>query len=206
MNRERSRTVYICQECGARAPKWEGRCSQCTQWNTLVAAPKPARSGRDTWLAAGPAQVQELSQVTIANAPRTLTASGELDRVLGGGIVPGSLVLMAGDPGIGKSTILLQTCAHLASQGQRALYVSGEESSQQVKLRAERLGISGHALLFLAETEIDEILARLEESSPSLVVVDSVQTMTSQDSPSAPGAVAPCMSSAPRGSPRTSRC
>ena len=190
MNRERSRTVYICQECGARAPKWEGRCPQCTQWNTLVAAPKPARSGRDTWLAAGPAQVQELSQVTIANAPRTLTASGELDRVLGGGIVPGSLVLMAGDPGIGKSTILLQTCAHLASQGQRALYVSGEESSQQVKLRAERLGISGHALLFLAETEIDEILARLEESSPSLVVVDSVQTMTSQDSPSAPGAVA----------------
>ena len=190
MNRERSRTVYICQECGARVPKWEGRCPQCTQWNTLVGVPESARSGRDTWLAAGPAQVQELSQVTIDNAPRTLTASGELDRVLGGGIVPGSLILMAGDPGIGKSTILLQTCAHLASQGQRTLYISGEESPQQVKLRAERLGISGHALLFLAETEVDEILARLEELSPSLAVVDSVQTITSQDSPSAPGTVA----------------
>ena len=190
MSRERSRTVYVCQECGARVPKWEGRCPQCTQWNTLVGLSESPRSRRDTWLASGPASVQELSQVTIDNVPRTLTASGELNRVLGGGIVPGSLILMAGDPGIGKSTILLQTCAHLADQGQRVLYVSGEESPQQVKLRAERLAISGQALFFLAETEIDEILSRLEELSPSLVVVDSVQTIVSQDAPSAPGTVA----------------
>ena len=190
MNRERSRIIFVCGECGAQTPKWEGRCSQCGQWNSLVSTPGLARSSQRGWVASTPSQVQELSQVVTDTAPRAATPSGELNRLLGGGLVPGSLVLMAGDPGIGKSTLLLQTSAHFARQGQQVLYVSGEESAQQVKLRAERLSISGKNLLFLSETEVDEILSRLEAAKPSLVVVDSVQTLFSQDTPSAAGTVA----------------
>jgi len=190
VNREQSRTIFVCEECGAQSPKWEGRCAQCGQWNTLVSAPGFGRSSRHGWVAPKPAQVQELSQVATDMAPRVSTPSDELNRVLGGGLVPGSLVLMAGDPGIGKSTLLLQTCAHFARQGQRVLYVSGEESAQQVKLRADRLGISGENLLFFSGTEVDEILGRLDAESPSLAVVDSVQTLFSQDTPSAAGTVA----------------
>ena len=190
MNREQSRTIFVCEECGAQSPKWEGRCAQCGQWNTLASAPGLKRSSRHGRVAPKPAQVQELSQVATDMAPRVSTPSDELNRVLGGGLVPGSLVLMAGDPGIGKSTLLLQTCAHFARQGQRVLYVSGEESAQQVKLRADRLGISGENLLFFSGTEIDEILGHLDAENPSLAVVDSVQTLFSQDTPSAPGTVA----------------
>ena len=190
MSREQSRTIFVCEECGAQSPKWEGRCPQCGQWNTLVSAPKFGRSSQHGRVAPKPAQVQELSQVATDMDPRVSTPSDELNRVLGGGLVPGSLVLMAGDPGIGKSTLLLQTCAHFARQGQRVLYVSGEESAQQVKLRADRLGISGENLLFFAGTEVDEILGHLDAESPSLAVVDSVQTLFSEDTPSAAGTVA----------------
>lgn len=191
VSRERLRTVYVCQECGAHAPKWEGRCTQCSQWNTLVGLPDSPRPRHGTpLLTPDPTSAQELSQIAVGDVPRTLTDSNELNRVLGGGIIPGSLILMAGDPGIGKSTILLQACSYLADQGQQVLYVSGEESAQQVKLRAERLSISGQALLFLAETEIDEVIRSLDSINPSLVVIDSIQTMESQYMPSAPGTVA----------------
>ena len=190
MNRGKPRTAFICQECGAQTPKWEGRCPQCGQWNTLVGTSVVPRPKRDSWLGAGAADIQELATVSTDAAPRIRTSSQEMDRVLGGGVVPGSLVLMAGDPGIGKSTLLLQTCGSLAQQGHRLLYVSGEESAQQVRLRAERLGISGEGLFFLGETEVDEILARLGSFQPFLVVVDSVQTLFSQDVPSGTGSVA----------------
>ena len=190
MNRARPRTTFICQECGAQTPKWEGRCPQCDQWNTLVGTSAAPRTKRDTWSGAGATDIQELAKVSTDTVPRIRTPFRELDCVLGGGIVPGALVLMAGDPGIGKSTLLLQTCASLARQGHRLLYISGEESAQQVRLRAQRLGISGEGLFFLGETEVDEILARLDTFQPFLVVVDSVQTLFSQDIPSGTGSVA----------------
>ncbi|MEE8442767.1 MAG: DNA repair protein RadA [Dehalococcoidia bacterium] len=191
MNRGRPRTVFVCQECGAQSPKWEGRCPQCDQWNTLASVSVAPGKKRDKWLeAGGPAEVQELADVSTDNAPRITTSLRELDRVLGGGIVPGALVLMAGDPGIGKSTLLLQICDALAGQGHRLLYVSGEESAQQIRLRAERLGISGKNLFFMGETDVENILARLDTFQAFLVVVDSVQTLFSQDVPSSAGSVA----------------
>lgn len=190
MNQGRSRTTYLCQECGAQTPKWEGRCPQCGQWNTLAAVQASPRSKRDGWLRADTSGVQELSSVSTEALARIGTPFGELDRVLGGGIVPGALVLMAGDPGIGKSTLLLQTASYLAGQGHRVLYVSGEESAQQVRLRAQRLGVSGEGLFFLGETEVEQILAHLDTVQPFLVVVDSVQTLSSQEVPSAAGSVA----------------
>ena len=190
MNRGRSRTIFACQECGAQSPKWEGRCPQCDQWNTLVSTTVTPRSKRDAWVGVDSADVQELSSVSTETTPRIGTPFQELDRVLGGGIVPGALVLMAGDPGIGKSTLLLQTSAYLAQQGHRLMYVSGEESAQQLRLRAQRLGISGEGLFFLGETEVEEILARLDSLQPFLAVVDSVQTLFSQDVPSVVGSVA----------------
>ena len=190
MTQGKSRTTFVCGECGAQTPKWEGRCPQCGQWNTLAAIQTAPRAKRDQWLKADSPDVQELSTVSTAALSRIGTPFGELDRVLGGGIVPGALILMAGDPGIGKSTILLQTASYLAGQGQRVLYVSGEESAQQVRLRAERLGVSGDGLFFLGETEIEQILARLDTVQPFLVVVDSVQTLSSQEVPSAAGSVA----------------
>ncbi|MBI4202549.1 MAG: DNA repair protein RadA [Chloroflexi bacterium] len=190
----KSKTIFACQECGAQSPKWSGQCPACGQWNTMAAAQAPSRpAGRAAagkWLAPDGDALQELSTVSLADAPRIPTAFAELDRVLGGGIVPGALVLMAGDPGIGKSTLLLQASAHLASVGLRVLYASGEESPQQVKLRAERLGVSGKGILFLSETEVDSLLAHLDGAKPSLVIVDSVQTLYSQDTPSAAGSIA----------------
>lgn len=186
----RTRTAFVCQECGAQTPKWEGRCPQCGQWNTLAAIQVSPRPKRDQWLKADSPDVQELSAVSTAALSRIGTPFQEMDRVLGGGIVPGSLILMAGDPGIGKSTLLLQTSAYLAGQGHRLLYISGEESAQQLRLRAERLGVSGDGLFFLGETEVEQILARLDTIQPFLVVVDSVQTLSSQGMPSATGSVA----------------
>ncbi len=189
MNRARPRTSYVCRECGGQSPKWEGRCSHCGQWNTLAQVQLPARSKRERWLPEGGAGVQDLSTVATSETPRITTPFQELDRVLGGGIVPGSMVLIAGDPGIGKSTLLLQTAAFLALQGNRLLYVSGEESAQQVRLRAERLGVSAEGVLFLGETELEQIVAQLDAVQPALVVIDSVQTLSSQEVPSGPGSV-----------------
>ena len=190
MNRGRVRTSFTCRECGAQTPKWEGRCPQCSQWNTLDRVQVAPRPKRENWLEGSDSRIQELSEVSTDAVPRVRTSIQELDRVLGGGIVPGSLVLIAGDPGIGKSTLLLQTCASLAQQGQRLLYVSGEESAQQVSLRAQRLGISGEGLFFLGEMEVEKIVARMDGLELVLVVVDSVQTLFSQEVPSGAGSVA----------------
>jgi DNA repair protein RadA/Sms len=190
VSRDRTRPTYVCEECGAQSPRWEGRCPQCAKWNTLVNQPQSIRSERAGWVGTTPSHPQELSQIVSDKAQRIATGSAELNLVLGGGLVPGSLVLFAGDPGIGKSTLLLQTSAQLGIGDKRVLYVSGEESAQQVKLRAERLGITGKGVLFLAETETEEILSRLDELNPSMAVVDSVQTLFTQGATSSPGTVA----------------
>ncbi len=193
---KKPKTVYACQECGTQYPKWSGQCPACGQWNTLAAAAasRPTGAGkadaRGQWIPTDRDALQELASVSLAGSPRIPTAFAELDRVLGGGIVPGAVVLMAGDPGIGKSTLLLQASAHLAAQGLRVLYASGEESPQQVKLRAERLGVTGDGVFFLAETEVDGLLDYLDKVKPGLAIVDSVQTLYSQDTPSAAGSIA----------------
>ena len=170
-------TVFFCKQCGGETPKWLGRCPACGEWNTLVEAPKA--SGKDTAHGGQPlrdAQVQELSSVESGGAVRIATPYRELNRVLGGGLVQGSLVLIGGDPGIGKSTLLLQIAQAVVSPARPVLYVSGEESGQQIRLRADRLGIKGDGLFFLAETDLNKIIGALDETKPALVIVDSIQT------------------------------
>ncbi|MBI2329198.1 MAG: AAA family ATPase, partial [Chloroflexi bacterium] len=170
------RTIFVCQQCGKESLKWLGRCPGCQEWNSLIektVAPAAAFS-RSTAQVNPP---QELSQVAIETTDRLSLPLTEFNRVLGGGLVPGSLVLIGGDPGIGKSTIVLQVSALVARMGGRVVYVSGEETLPQIKLRAERLGITGENLYLLAETDLEAILSQVEELSPSLVVVDSIQAV-----------------------------
>jgi DNA repair protein RadA/Sms len=191
----RAHTKYVCQQCGFESAKWMGRCPDCGEWNCLVeTVVQPARSaaeGRGAALARGGHAVPvPLPLVEASGYARLATGSGELDRVLGGGIVPGSLVLLGGEPGIGKSTLLLQVTGDIAANGAGdVLYVSAEESPQQVKLRAERLGIEADRLLLLAETELEAIIEIAERTKPALVVVDSIQTVASPQIQSAPGSV-----------------
>ncbi|MBI3998456.1 MAG: DNA repair protein RadA [Armatimonadetes bacterium] len=185
---ERQRTSYVCQNCGHTSPKWLGRCPDCGEWNTLVeeaAAPPSGRSRRPA--AAEPVSVAE---VTLATESRAPTGLGEFDRVLGGGIVAGSVVLVGGDPGVGKSTLLAQVGDRVARSGQRVLYVSAEESVRQVKLRAERLGVASPQLLLLAENDLDVILETATQQRPAALIVDSIQTVYRPDIASAPGSVA----------------
>jgi DNA repair protein RadA/Sms len=189
--------VFSCSACGAQSPKWHGRCPACGEWNALAEerAPAPgAAGGRGRGGAGGGARAPAarpvpLRDVAVERVPRLHTGIGELDRVLGGGLVPGSLVLLGGSPGIGKSTLTNMALGHLAAAGRRTLYVSGEESAAQIRLRAERLG--GHALdvPVLAETDLDAVLAALRAERPEACVVDSVQTLHSADLDSAPGTV-----------------
>lgn len=185
------KSVYTCAECGGINPKWQGQCPHCQAWNTLTetiaAEPKSANS-RFNALAAG-GGVQLLSEVETTEAPRTPSGSEEFDRVLGGGLVRGAVVLIGGDPGIGKSTLLLQVLAHLG-QAQRVLYVSGEESAQQIALRARRLAVDAGAMRLLAEINMETILATLAKEQPEFVVIDSIQTVYSEQLQSAPGSVA----------------
>lgn len=177
------KTIYICGECGYESGKWLGRCPNCDSWNTLVeSVPVPAVR------TAVPARALPLSQVETTGARRISTGMAELDRVLGGGVVAGSTVLLGGDPGIGKSTLLMQTAARLAQIG-TVLYVTGEESAAQLKLRAERLGVTGEMLL-LAETDLAAIEAEISRVHPAFLIIDSIQTMASPDIASAPGSVA----------------
>jgi DNA repair protein RadA/Sms len=185
------RSQYVCSDCGAASPKWAGQCPGCSAWNTLqeMVAEPSGRPGNRFQQLVPSAGVQWLEQVATAESPRWSTGVEEFDRVLGGGLVPGSVVLIGGDPGIGKSTLLLQAIAHLSATVP-VLYVSGEESAAQVALRARRLGVDGSRVPLLAEISLERIVAGIETDRPSFVVVDSIQTLYTEQLQSAPGSVA----------------
>lgn len=194
-------TRYICQECGSAQSKWMGRCPDCGEWNTLVETiveRKSVHTRRRALTPAHQSQPQLLRDVVADGFKRASLAMDELDRVLGGGLVPGSLVLIGGDPGIGKSTLLLQASGAMAAADKPVLYVSGEESAQQIKLRAERLGLAGDGLYLLTETNVEAIINHLEQLQPRLVVVDSVQTVYLDELDSAAGSVSQVRESAAR--------
>jgi len=184
------KTSYVCQACGASSPKWQGQCSGCQAWNTLEETRQSTAEAHSHRFApvAGAAQIQRLSDVEAREIPRLPTGIGEFDRVLGGGLVSGAVVLIGGDPGIGKSTLLLQALAAMSAQ-QRVLYVTGEESAEQVALRARRLGLSSPGVDLLAEIRLEVIEAHLTESPPAVAVIDSIQTVYSSALTSAPGSV-----------------
>lgn len=193
----RSRRRYACSACGAVQPQWSGQCPECGAWNTLeeVAEPPAAAPAKGGQGGRRGAAVTTLAEVSTAPEPRLTTGSAELDRVLGGGLVPGSVVLIGGDPGIGKSTLLLQTLAAL-SRHYPALYATGEESLQQVALRGQRLGVADEALKLMAETAVEEVVASAQQLHPQALVVDSVQTVHTAALGSAPGSVAQVRESA----------
>lgn len=183
----RKKTIFSCTQCGFQSPKWLGKCPDCGQWNTLVEEQPVEQSSHSRALAA-PGKPQKFSEITSREEDRLRCGIGELDRTLGGGVVPGSLILVGGDPGIGKSTLLLQATNHLAKQG-TALYVTAEESARQVKLRGERLGVNTDNLYLLAETSLEQIKARIKELKPDFLVIDSIQTIFTNSIESAPGSV-----------------
>ena len=180
------RSSFVCRECGGTTPKWAGQCPGCGAWNSLEEAVAAPASGRGQY--GGEPTVKRLPEIQAESETRIGTGTGELDRVLGGGLVRGGVVLLGGDPGIGKSTLLLETVAGLARDG-GALYVSGEESLEQVRLRAERIGVAEAGLQLLAETAVEPVLAAAERIQPSVLVVDSIQTLHCEAVGSAPGSV-----------------
>ena len=184
------KTVFYCTECGNESPKWQGRCTACGAWNTMTEyIEKPAPAGRGAVVPVGISRTaQRLTQINSDNALRFSTGMGELDRVLGGGAVAGSLVLVSGAPGIGKSTLFLQICNSLCA-GRTVLYVSGEESENQLKLRAERIGIAPNSLFILSEIRMSDILESVETVKPDILIVDSIQTLYNEQNDSAPGSV-----------------
>ena len=182
-----------CEQCGATSSKWAGQCGECGQWNTLVetvAAAAPSTQPRFQSYSGEAARIVSLADVAAAEEPRLPTGLSELDRVLGGGLVPGSVVLIGGDPGIGKSTLLIQNLAHYGSIGVPTLYVSGEESAAQIALRADRLKLPREPLRLLTETEIERVLAIAGQERPAVLVIDSIQTVYTNALSSAPGSVA----------------
>ncbi len=190
----KQKTVFACQECGAQSSKWMGRCAECGAWNSILEerpVPEAVIAGAvekrySLAVAAGP---QLYADISIVNAQRLTTGIGEFDRVLGGGVVPGSLVLIGGEPGIGKSTLLLQAAAHFAREYGPVLYSSGEESEHQIKARGERLGVERAPLYILAETCLERILEEIARLKPSFIIVDSIQTVFSLKFQSAPGSI-----------------
>jgi len=194
---KQAKVVFVCQECGGQSPKWAGRCAECGAWNSLVeerptfaADAATVGSAGNRYAQFGSGSLAKLYQdVELANAVRLSTGIGEFDRVLGGGVVPGSLVLLGGEPGIGKSTLLLQAAAHFANAVGPVLYASGEESEHQIKSRGDRLGVGNAPLYLLSETCIERILEEIARLKPALVVIDSVQTVFSLKFQSAPGSI-----------------
>lgn len=189
---EKIKSIYVCTECGAESPKWYGRCPSCGEWNTLQEELRQTTSnGRATTAAvslAGKAKVQKMTALSSDEEYRQNTGLHELDRVLGGGIVKGGLMLIGGDPGIGKSTLLLQICQHLG-ENMKILYVSGEESEKQIKLRADRLKVTTENLYLLCETDVQAILDVVQAEKPDLLIVDSIQTVSLSSISSSPGSV-----------------
>ena len=182
-------TIYVCASCGSVQTKWAGKCPDCGAWSTLEesAAPPPATGPRGLSASGGPRPIGEISGEEVS---RIRSGNAELDRALGGGFAPGSLLLVGGDPGIGKSTLLLQTSATLAAAGLRVLYASGEESAEQIKLRAMRLGVGGSTVRLLCETSLTALLDHARKFKPEFLVVDSIQTLFKDELPGTPGSVA----------------
>ncbi len=184
---KKARTIYVCQSCGYQAPKWMGRCPDCGKWDSMVeetSRPSGKRTGRP-----GISQAQTIDAISLAHEMRLKTGIAEFDRTLGGGVVPGSIVLIGGDPGIGKSTLVLQVLERLSRQGCRALYMSGEESPQQIRLRADRLAVRSNSLYVVTGTCIEDLLEKMESLEPELLAVDSIQTVYTDTIDSAPGSV-----------------
>ena len=187
-------TVFFCTECGYETSKWLGQCPGCKTWNSFVEEPKEkgSKSKKITngqFVGGQKNEPVELAKVSLEESQRITTRIQELDRVLGGGIVPGSLILVGGDPGIGKSTLLLQVCKNLSDDGVKVLYVSGEESLKQIKIRGDRIGQFSEKLLLLCETDLQNISEYIRKLEPSVVVIDSIQTMYNEEVSSAPGSV-----------------
>ena len=195
----KQKTVYVCSQCGYETARWLGKCPDCGSWNTLTeqlaapAAPEIKQLKRAPGTGAEPMIIDD---IPLDSMLRHSTGIGELDRVLGGGIVEGSLLLVGGDPGIGKSTLLTQVSAHYAQDGHRVLYVSGEESARQIKMRAQRLGASGSQLYILSENDMSAVEKQMEKIGPDLMIVDSIQTMYRPDMAAAPGSVSQVRESA----------
>ena len=182
----KQKTQYACQACGAISTRWSGKCDACGEWNTMLEeVVRQESTGRGARATTGDAKVHPITRVNARHDERLATGLAELDRVLGGGIVPGSMILLGGDPGIGKSTLMTQ----LGRGETRILYVSGEESLRQIKLRADRLGVGGDQFLVLAETNLDAIIRAVSEQKPELVIVDSIQTVYRPELESAPGSI-----------------
>jgi DNA repair protein RadA/Sms len=184
----KSKTVFFCKACGYESSKWLGQCPGCKEWDTFVEEPAVKNNNKSARSRAAN-EPELLSEIKSEDLPRMSSGIGELNRVLGGGIVPGSLVLIGGDPGVGKSTLMLQVCREIVKQDRKVLYISGEESLSQIKMRAERLGSFAGGLLLLCETNLDHIENSIDKHKPDIVVIDSIQTMYRDDVESAPGSV-----------------
>jgi len=193
MAKSKMTSIFFCQNCGYESAKWMGQCPGCKSWNTMVEETVERSdlksSGGQLKSRAAASQPCVLSEVTIREQDKVVTGIGELDRVLGGGIVQGSMTLVGGDPGIGKSTLLLQVCRQVSAAGHRVLYISGEESQVQIKMRADRIGSFDSNMLLLCETSLDAIAETIRKQKPEIVVIDSIQTMYSENVSSAPGSV-----------------
>ena len=192
-SKARQKSVFVCQDCGYQSPKWMGFCPASSCGSTLPleeTSRVPASLPSTRWFDPSSEPLQELSKLDPLDQPRVQLPWEELNRVLGGGIVPGSVVLLAGEPGVGKSTLLLQIAQMVSAAGDKVLYVSGEESPHQIKLRSQRLGFNGDRVFLLTETDVDLVVERLEEFQPKLALIDSIQTLFCQDAPSGPGSVA----------------
>lgn len=189
MAKEKKR--FYCKECGTETAKWQGQCPGCGEWNTMVEAPVVKTASGKTKAAVSVADVEptRINDITIEGEHRIVTGIGEMDRVLGGGIVAGSLVLVGGDPGIGKSTLLLQMCGQLSKSGEKVLYISGEESLKQIKLRGDRLGEFSDSVYLLSETSISIIDGAIQKTQPGVVIIDSIQTMYDEAVDAAPGSM-----------------
>ncbi len=182
-------TVFFCTECGNESSKWMGQCPACKAWNTLVEEKVSPSSSAGRKKSSGAARAFRLSEIDMEESIRLSTGIPEMDRVLGGGIVHGSLTLLGGDPGIGKSTLLLQVCENLSHKGSKVLYISGEESLQQIKLRADRIGSFNDSLLLMCENDLTDIEEVIRKERPEVVIIDSIQTMVNEDITSSAGSV-----------------
>ncbi|MDH5669262.1 MAG: DNA repair protein RadA, partial [Nitrospira sp.] len=186
----KTKVSFSCQSCGYQSPRWLGRCPDCGGWNTMKEERQEAvGKGRPVAMKMHSARATPIGEIEVVGEDRRLTQIGEFDRVLGGGVIPGSVILIGGDPGIGKTTLLLQALPRLASKNEPVLYVSGEESPRQIKMRGQRLGIEHPDLLILSETSLEKILKTIQELQPAAVVVDSIQTVYTEQITSAPGSI-----------------